>query len=85
MADVAALLERWQQAGDKSALDEMLPAVYDELLYGRGRLRFMFVRSQDQEGNGEFPLPAEPIRFGPGTAVSVLSGSALQESHGRKL
>ena len=31
MADVAALLQRWQQGGDKSALDEMLPAVYDEL------------------------------------------------------
>ncbi len=30
MADVAALLVRWQ-AGDKSALDEMLPDVYDEL------------------------------------------------------
>ena len=30
MADVAALLVKWQ-AGDKSALDEMLPDVYDEL------------------------------------------------------
>jgi RNA polymerase sigma factor (TIGR02999 family) len=30
MADVAALLDRWQQ-GDKSALDEMLPEVYEEL------------------------------------------------------
>jgi RNA polymerase sigma factor (TIGR02999 family) len=30
MADVAALLIRWQD-GDKSALDEMLPEVYDEL------------------------------------------------------
>jgi RNA polymerase sigma-70 factor (ECF subfamily) len=30
MADVAALLERWQ-GGDKSALDEMLPEVYEEL------------------------------------------------------
>ena len=30
MADVAALLVRWQ-AGDKSALDEMLPDVYEEL------------------------------------------------------
>jgi len=30
MADVAALLVRWQE-GDKSALDEMLPDVYDEL------------------------------------------------------
>jgi RNA polymerase sigma factor (TIGR02999 family) len=30
MADVAALLLRWQE-GDKSALDEMLPEVYDEL------------------------------------------------------
>jgi len=30
MADVVALLERWQR-GDKSALDEMLPEVYDEL------------------------------------------------------
>lgn len=31
MADVAALLMRWQTEGDKTALDEMLPAVYDEL------------------------------------------------------
>ena len=30
MADVVALLERWQR-GDKSALDEMVPEVYDEL------------------------------------------------------
>ena len=30
MADVAALLERWQ-GGDKTALDEMLPDVYEEL------------------------------------------------------
>jgi RNA polymerase sigma factor (TIGR02999 family) len=30
MADVAALLDRWQQ-GDKTALDEMLPEVYEEL------------------------------------------------------
>ncbi len=30
MADVAALLQRWQ-SGDKGALDEMLPVVYDEL------------------------------------------------------
>jgi RNA polymerase sigma factor (TIGR02999 family) len=30
MADVAALLERWQ-GGDKTALDEMLPEVYEEL------------------------------------------------------
>src|SRR5579872_5160863 len=30
MGDVAALLDRWQQ-GDKAALDEMLPALYDEL------------------------------------------------------
>ena len=30
MADVAALLTRWQE-GDKSALDEMLPEVYEEL------------------------------------------------------
>ena len=30
MADVAALLARWQD-GDKSALDAMLPEVYDEL------------------------------------------------------
>jgi RNA polymerase sigma factor (TIGR02999 family) len=30
MADVAALLARWQ-GGDKSALDEMLPEVYEEL------------------------------------------------------
>jgi len=30
MADVAALLVRWQE-GDKSALDEMLPEVYEEL------------------------------------------------------
>jgi RNA polymerase sigma factor (TIGR02999 family) len=30
MADVVALLERWQ-LGDKSALDEMVPEVYDEL------------------------------------------------------
>ncbi len=30
MADVAALLARWQ-GGDKSALDEMLPDVYEEL------------------------------------------------------
>jgi RNA polymerase sigma factor (TIGR02999 family) len=30
MADVAALLLRWQE-GDKSALDEMLPEVYEEL------------------------------------------------------
>jgi len=30
MADVAALLARWQE-GDKSALDEMLPEVYEEL------------------------------------------------------
>ncbi len=30
MADVGALLIRWQ-AGDKSALDQMLPEVYDEL------------------------------------------------------
>jgi RNA polymerase sigma factor (TIGR02999 family) len=30
MADVAALLERWQD-GDKSALDEMLPEVYEQL------------------------------------------------------
>lgn len=30
MADVAALLLRWRE-GDKSALDEMLPEVYDEL------------------------------------------------------
>jgi RNA polymerase sigma factor (TIGR02999 family) len=30
MADVAALLERWQ-GGDKAALDEMLPEVYEEL------------------------------------------------------
>ncbi|SPE43285.1 RNA polymerase, sigma-24 subunit, ECF subfamily [Candidatus Sulfopaludibacter sp. SbA3] len=31
MGDVAALLLRWQDNGDKGALDEMLPAVYDEL------------------------------------------------------
>src|SRR6185437_9712859 len=31
MADVSALLTRWQKQGDKSALDEMLPLVYDEL------------------------------------------------------
>jgi RNA polymerase sigma factor (TIGR02999 family) len=31
MADVSALLTRWQEQGDKSALDEMLPLVYDEL------------------------------------------------------
>lgn len=30
MADVAALLARWQ-GGDKSALDETLPDVYEEL------------------------------------------------------
>src|ERR1051326_6299521 len=30
MADVAALIERWQR-GDKSALDQMLPEVYEEL------------------------------------------------------
>jgi RNA polymerase sigma factor (TIGR02999 family) len=30
MADVTAQLTRWQ-AGDKTALDEMLPTVYDEL------------------------------------------------------
>ena len=30
MADVVALLERWQR-GDKTALDEMVPEVYDEL------------------------------------------------------
>jgi RNA polymerase sigma-70 factor (ECF subfamily) len=30
MADVAVLLTRWQE-GDKSALDEMLPEVYEEL------------------------------------------------------
>ena len=30
MADVAALLVRWQE-GDRSALDEMLPEVYEEL------------------------------------------------------
>ncbi len=30
MADLCAQLARWQ-AGDKTALDEMLPAVYDEL------------------------------------------------------
>ncbi|HWC99570.1 MAG TPA: sigma-70 family RNA polymerase sigma factor [Candidatus Sulfopaludibacter sp.] len=31
MGDVAALLLRWREDGDKTALDEMLPAVYDEL------------------------------------------------------
>src|SRR5579872_6677227 len=31
MGDVATLLLRWQEEGDKTALDEMLPAVYDEL------------------------------------------------------
>ena len=30
MGDVAVLLDRWQH-GDKSALDEMLPTLYDEL------------------------------------------------------
>ncbi len=30
MSDVTVLLQRWQK-GDKAALDEMLPAVYDEL------------------------------------------------------
>jgi RNA polymerase sigma factor (TIGR02999 family) len=31
MPDVTVLLQRWQRKGDKAALDEMLPAVYDEL------------------------------------------------------
>jgi RNA polymerase sigma factor (TIGR02999 family) len=31
MGDVGTLLLRWQEEGDKTALDEMLPAVYDEL------------------------------------------------------
>jgi RNA polymerase sigma factor (TIGR02999 family) len=31
MSDVTVLLQRWQREGDKAALDEMLPAVYDEL------------------------------------------------------
>ena len=30
MADIAPLLERWQQ-GDRQALDDMLPLIYDEL------------------------------------------------------
>jgi len=29
MPDVTVLLQRWQRKGDKAALDEMLPAVYD--------------------------------------------------------